>query len=253
TMVLFAFIGVAVTSATPLLFGETIWDPVLLLGKVGGPLMTLFCMLALSVATLTTNLAANVVSPANDFSNLAPARISYRTGGILTAVIGGLMLPWKLIVTSEGYIYTWLIGYSALLGPVGGILIADYFLLRGRRLEVEDLYRRGGAYEYRGGVNPIAILSLAVGVAVNVPGFLLEAVKPWRLADAARWEAIAAGAAASGGDHLRAAFRAIYDYAWFVGFLLSGALYLLLSRRGASAVPGAGSPARYRAGFPAAQ
>ncbi|MCI0589241.1 MAG: NCS1 family nucleobase:cation symporter-1 [Planctomycetes bacterium] len=245
TMILFAFIGIAVTSATPLLFGETIWDPVVLLGRVGGPMLTLFCMLALSVATLTTNLAANVVSPANDFSNLAPSRISYRAGGILTAVIGALICPWKLIQASEMYIFTWLVGYSALLGPIGGILIADYFLLRRMRLDVGDLYRRGGIYEYRGGVNWIAILSLAVGVAVNVPGFLLEAVKSWKLAHAARWEAIAAGAAATGGDHLRAAFRGIYDYAWFVGFLLSGALYLALSPRGATkpaAVPASPGP-----------
>ncbi|HET6202901.1 MAG TPA: NCS1 family nucleobase:cation symporter-1 [Planctomycetota bacterium] len=231
TMLLFAFIGVAVTSATPLLFGRTIWDPVELLGKVGGPLLTLFSMLALSVATLTTNLAANVVSPANDFSNLAPSRISFKTGGVLTALIGALILPWKLIETSHGYIYNWLVGYSALLGPIGGILIADYFFLRRKHLEVGDLYRRGGAYEYRRGVNGVAILALAVGVAVNVPGFLGEAIPSWKASFDERRRLIEAGSAlATGGDALRETFRSIYTYAWFVGFFLSGALYLAGSR-----------------------
>ncbi len=207
TMVLFSFIGVAVTSATPIIFGEVIWDPVKLLGRVGTPLATLVAMLSLSVATLSTNLAANVVSPANDFSNLAPSRISYRTGGIITAVVGALILPWKLIESSGGYIFTWLIGYSALLGPIGGIMIADYFVLRRRELVVEDLYRRNGLYEYKGGVNWLAMLALAIGVAVNLPGFLAEAIPSMRESIPAFW-------------------RTLYTYAWFVGFLLSGALHL---------------------------
>ncbi|HYO59147.1 cytosine permease, partial [Archangium sp.] len=160
-----------------------------------------------SIATLSTNLAANVVSPANDFSNLAPGKISYRTGGIITAIIGALLFPWKLIESSGGYIFTWLIGYSALLGPIGGIMVADYFLVRRRELVVEDLYRRGGQYEYRGGVNWKAMLALALGVAVNVPGFLAEAVPSLK-------------------DSIPGFWRTLYIYAWFVGFLLSGALYM---------------------------
>lgn len=210
TMVLFSFIGVAVTSATPIIFGEVIWDPVKLLGKVGGAFVTLVAMLSLSIATLSTNLAANVVSPANDFSNLSPRRISYKMGGIITAVIGGIIFPWKLIESSGGYIFTWLIGYSALLGPIGGIMVADYFLLRRRELTVEDLYRRGGQYEYRGGVNWKAMLALALGVAVNVPGFLAEAIPGLKDAVPGFW-------------------RTLYTYAWFVGFLLSGALYMAFS------------------------
>jgi NCS1 family nucleobase:cation symporter-1 len=210
TMVLFSFIGVAVTSATPIIFGEVIWDPVKLMGRVGGTLVTLLAMLSLSIATLSTNLAANVVSPANDFSNLAPGKISYRTGGILTAIIGALIFPWKLIESSGGYIFTWLIGYSALLGPIGGIMVADYFLVRRRELVVEDLYRRGGQYEYRGGVNWKAMLALALGVVVNVPGFLAEAVPSLK-------------------DSVPGFWRTLYTYAWFVGFLLSGALYVALT------------------------
>lgn len=217
TMVLFSFIGVAVTSATPLIFGgEVIWDPVKLLGKVGGALVTLISMLALSIATLSTNLAANVVSPANDFSNLAPGKISYKTGGIITAIIGAVIFPWKLIESSGGYIFTWLIGYSALLGPVAGIMVADYFLVRRRELAVDDLYKRGGQYEFSGGVNWKAMLALAIGVAVNVPGFLAEAVPGMKDAVPGFW-------------------RTLYTYAWFVGFLLSGALHYVLAT--ASAPP----------------
>src|SRR5207249_2454531 len=123
----------------------------------------------------TTNLAANVVSPANDFSNVAPRLISFRMGGLITAVIGVVMMPWKLLASSQGYIFTWLVGYSALLGPIGGILIADYFVMRRRELAVDDLYRRGGLYEYKGGVNPAAIAALVAGVLPNVPGFLAQA------------------------------------------------------------------------------
>jgi NCS1 family nucleobase:cation symporter-1 len=211
TMVLFSFIGVAVTSATPIIFGgEVIWDPVKLLGRVGGPLVTLIAMLALSIATLSTNLAANVVSPANDFSNLAPRKISYKMGGIITAVIGAVIFPWKLIESSGGYIFTWLIGYSALLGPVAGIMVADYFLVRRRELSVEDLYKRGGQYEFSSGVNWKAMLALGIGVAVNVPGFLAEAIPGMK-------------------DSVPGFWRTLYTYAWFVGFLLSGALHYVFA------------------------
>ncbi|WP_437574902.1 NCS1 family nucleobase:cation symporter-1 [Sorangium sp. So ce887] len=227
TMVLFSFIGVAVTSATPVIFGELIWDPVKLMARIGGPFITVLAMVGLSVATLSTNLAANVVSPANDFSNLSPHRISARAGGVITAVLGAVILPWKLIESSKGYIFTWLVGYSALLGPIGGILIADYFLLRKTQLDVDDLYRRGGAYEYHGGVNWRAMAALAIGVLINLPGFLAEAIPSMK-------------------DAVPEVMRSIYTYAWFVGFFVSGALYLLFSLAG-RAEPAAArraSPAR---------
>jgi len=213
TMTLYAFIGVAVTSATAVIFpgGGVVWDPVELLGRIGGPFTVLLSMVALSIATLTTNLAANVVAPANDFSNAAPRLISFRTGGLITAFVGILMMPWKLLATSQGYIFTWLIGYSALLGPIGGILIADYFLLRGRELDVDDLYRRGGRYEYRGGWNPAALVALVVGVAPCVPGFLNAAFPQAFPAVAPFW-------------------KGIYSYAWFAGFGLASVVYLVLMR-----------------------
>lgn len=212
TMTLYAFIGVAVTSATAIIFpgGGVVWDPVELLGRIGGPVTVLLSMVALSVATLTTNLAANVVSPANDFSNLSPRFISFRTGGLITAFAGILMMPWKLLASSQGYIFTWLIGYSALLGPIGGVMIADYFVLRGRELDVDDLYRRGGRYEYSGGVNPRAIVALLAGVLPCVPGFLATAF-PAAYPDVAPF------------------FKGVYSYAWFVGFALAAVVYVVLS------------------------
>ena len=135
TMALYSFIGVAVTSATTIIYGETIWDPVDVLTHFTNPVVLVVAMLALCIATLATNIAANVVSPANDFAHLAPRKISFRIGGLITGVIGVLMMPWKLVADPSGYIFTWLVGYSALLGPIGGIMIADYFVCRQRQLE----------------------------------------------------------------------------------------------------------------------
>jgi NCS1 family nucleobase:cation symporter-1 len=203
-MTLYAFIGVAVTSASAIIFGEPIWDPVVLLGRFNQPVVGLIAMVALLLATLNTNVAANVVSPSNDFSNLRPSLISFRTGGLITGVVGILMMPWKLLSDFSAYIFGWLVGCSALLGPIAGIMICDYYLLRRRQLAVEDLYVRGGAYEYRGGFNPRAMVALAAGVLVAVVGLAVPEL---------RW---------------------LYDYAWFVGFVVGGGFYFLLMRRPAS-------------------
>jgi NCS1 family nucleobase:cation symporter-1 len=157
------------------------------------------------VATLTTNIAANVVAPANGFSNVAPHRVSFKTGVMITALIGILMFPWRLYNDAAAYIFTWLIGYGALLGPVAGIMIADYVLLRRGILDLDGLYRRGGPYEFRGGVNWVAMTALLLGVAPNLPGFL----------------------AALGVVEGSALIAGIYDWAWFVGFAVSGGLYLV--------------------------
>ena len=206
TMAVFAFIGAAVTNATVVIFGERVSDPVALLSRIGGPAMIVLSMLGLTVATLTTNLAANVVAPANGFSNLAPARISFRTGSIITALIGILMMPWRLYNDAAAYIFTWLIGYGALLGPVAGIMIADYFIIRRQVLVVDDLYRRGGVYEYSNGVNWTAIVALVLGIAPNIPGFL-----------------VALGAVSA--TSVSSVWPAIYNWAWFVGFGISVAVY----------------------------
>src|SRR3989454_601292 len=163
TMALYSFIGVAVTSATTIIFGKTIWDPVDVLTRFTSPIVLVVAMIALCIATLATNIAANVVSPANDFAHLAPKRISFRMGGLITGLIGVLMMPWKLVADPNGYIFIWLIAYSALLGPIGGILIADYFIWRERRLNLADLYRTGGEYRYTNGVSVVALIALIVG------------------------------------------------------------------------------------------
>jgi NCS1 family nucleobase:cation symporter-1 len=157
------------------------------------------------VATLTTNIAANVVAPANGFSNLAPDRISFKMGAMITAVIGILMMPWRLYNDAAAYIFTWLIGYGALLGPVAGIMIVDYFVIRRGRLAVEDLYARGGVYEYRRGVNWVAIAALTLGVLPNLPGFI----------------------GALPGNTTTPLFATLYNWAWFVGFGIAAGVYLL--------------------------
>jgi nucleobase:cation symporter-1, NCS1 family len=197
-MTLYSFIGVAVTSASVVLFGEAIWDPVVLIGRFHSPVAALVALVAIVLATLNTNVAANVVSPSNDFSNLNPRLISFRTGGLITGVMGVLFMPWKLLGDYGAYIFGWLVGYSGLLGPIAGIMIADYFLVRGRSLNVDDLYRRGGEYEYSGGYNPRGLMSLALGIAAALLGLVVPAM------------------------------RVLYDYAWFVGFAVSAAAYAAL-------------------------
>jgi NCS1 family nucleobase:cation symporter-1 len=203
-MTLYSFIGVAVTSASVVLFGEAIWDPVTLLGKFNQPVVAFIALVALLIATLNTNVAANVVSPSNDFSNLNPRLISFRTGGLITGVVGIAMMPWKLLSDFSSYIFGWLVGYSGLLGPIAGVMIADYFLIRRSQLKVDDLYRRNGAYEYDNGVNLRAVIALVAGIVVALLGLV---VPPLRL---------------------------LYDYAWFVGFGVSGAVYVLLMQRAAA-------------------
>jgi nucleobase:cation symporter-1, NCS1 family len=213
TMTAFAFIGVAVTSATIVVFGEPVWDPVALLARIGTPMVIIIGAVVVLAAQLTTNMAANVVSPANDFSSLAPKRINYVMGGLITAVIGIVMMPWKLYADAAAYIFTWLIGYSSLMGAIGGILIADYWVVRRCRLSVDDLFDLNGQYRYHNGVNRRAMIALLLAIAPVVPGFVRAAMTP-------------GGQVANPGlfDHL-------YTYAWFVTFTLSFVVYLLLMGR----------------------
>src|ERR1700686_2860985 len=161
-MTLYSFVGVAVTSASVVLFGEAVWDPVALIGRFHQPLIAFVALIAILIATLNTNVAANVVSPSNDFSNLNPRLISFRTGGIITGVVGILMMPWKLMTDFSSYIFGWLGGYWGLLGPIAGVMIADYFVVRRATLKLDDLYRRNGIYEYDNGVNVRAVAALVV-------------------------------------------------------------------------------------------
>jgi len=213
TMTAFAFIGVAVTSATIVIFGRAIWDPIELVSRIGRAPVIIFAALAVLAAQLTTNMAANVVSPSNDFSNLSPRRISYVTGGLITAVLGIVMMPWKLYSDAAAYIFTWLLGYSSLMGALGGILIADYWIIRKQQLDVDDLFRPRGRYTYVSGINPKAIIALVLSIAPVVPGFIRAVSTP-------------GGAVAN-----PTFFDRIYSYAWFVTFALSFIIYWLLMRR----------------------
>jgi NCS1 family nucleobase:cation symporter-1 len=211
SMTLFSFIGVVVTSATLIIYGEIIWDPLVLAGRFESKMLVSIAMIAVAVSTLATNIAANIVSPANDFANLAPAKINFRTGGFITGIIGLLIFPWKLIADPGGYIFTWLVGYSSLLGPIGGIMIADYYYLKKQELNVEELFSLKGRYSYNNGFNNKAILALLLGIIPNIPGFLttIQVVNkntfwPW--------------------------LSNIYNYAWFAGFLISAISYIVLTK-----------------------
>lgn len=209
SMAVFSFIGVVVTSATVIIYGTTIWDPVILAGKFENKILVTVAMLAIAISTLATNIAANIVSPANDFANLNPQKISFRAGGYITGIIGVLICPWKLIADPSGYIFTWLVGYSSLLGPIGGIMIADYYFIRKKELIVEDLYQQRKSYFYKNGYNTKAIIALLLGILPNIPGFLVT-IKGISTAAVPDW------------------LTNLYHYGWFVGFFISALVYFIL-------------------------
>ena len=211
SMTLFSFIGVVVTSATVIIYGNTIWDPVVLAGKFENKIIVAVAMICIAVSTLATNIAANIVSPANDFANLAPSKIDFKKGGYITGVVGILIFPWKLIADPNGYIFTWLIAYSSLLGPVGGIMIADYYFIRKKILKVNDLYSSTGIYTYFNGYNRAALIALIAGIIPNVPGFLTTV------------HLVSENTFPQTIDNL-------YHYAWFVGFGISFTVYLFLMK-----------------------
>ncbi|MDD9811098.1 MAG: NCS1 family nucleobase:cation symporter-1 [Gammaproteobacteria bacterium] len=202
-MVAYSLVGVLVTSATIIIFGEAVWDPVELVARFAHPAAQLLGLSALIIATLATNLAANTVGPANDFANVLPKRISFRAGALITGLIGIAIQPWKLIADPTGYIFTWLVAYSALLGGIGGVMICDYYYLRRAQLHLRDLYRADGVYQYHRGFNPRGIIALCAGIAPCVPGFLgvtgaLEVAEFW---------------------------TRLYHYAWFISFGIAFAVY----------------------------
>jgi NCS1 family nucleobase:cation symporter-1 len=203
TMTVFAAMGVLITSATVIIYGETIWDPVKLVGKFSNPVVVAVAMFTAVVATLAVNIAANVVSPANDFANAFPRAISFKTGGLITGLLGIAMQPWKLLADPSGYIYDWLVAYSGGLGTIAGVLIADYWVVRRTQLRLADLYLPDGAYRYGGGWNPAAVIATVVGCALawgGHPKLGIDALRP------------------------------LYQYAWFVGFGAAFLVYVVLMR-----------------------
>jgi NCS1 family nucleobase:cation symporter-1 len=201
TMTFYSFIGIAVTSATAIIFGQAIWDPVQVLARLGNPIAVVVAMLALLLATLNVNVAANLVSPSNDFSNLSPRLISFRTGGLIACVVGVVVFqPWKLLANYSNYIFNWLVGYSGFLGPIAGVMICDYFVVRKKIILVEDLYQRRGFYEFANGINWRAMAALSAGAGVAFIGLIVPTL------------------------------RVLYDYAWFVGFAASFLAYWAMMR-----------------------
>jgi nucleobase:cation symporter-1, NCS1 family len=213
TMTLFAFIGITVTSATVLIYGKAIWDPVIVASNFQSNVSIVISLIALLCATLTTNIAANLVSPANDISNLFPKFISFKMGGIIACIIGFIICPWKLVEDPQGYIYRWLLAYSSLLGAMGGIMICDYFILRGSRLSLKDLFDTNGIYKFSKGWNLKAYAAFFIAVIPNLPGFLIQV----GLASHTAFPVY---------------FIRLYDYAWFISFFLAFLIYLILMLHG---------------------
>ena len=211
TMAAFAFIGVATTSATLIIYGEAIADPVILVGKFGSLGVILFATLIIFVAQLSTNMAANVVSPSNDFSNLNPKMIGYVTGGLITACIGVLMMPWKLYGSYAGYVFTWLIGYGSLMGAIGAIMICDYWVIRRQRLNLRELFNPRGIYSYGSGFNWRAIVALVLAVIPCIPGFV-NAVRN------------------QGNVPNPGPLDVVYTYSYFITFALGFVIYYVLMR-----------------------
>lgn len=210
-MALFSMVGVIGFSASAILYGKAELFPDGLLTKMG-PIAAGLGLLVILLANLTTNVAANLVSPSYDFSQIAPAKISFRTGGIIAALLGLLFMPWKLLASSGDYLFTWLGGYGTLLGAIAGILLADYYLVRRGQLQVEDLYRRGGAYEYRNGWNPQALVAFALGVLPCLPGYL----------------AVSGVIDKSG---MPAIWLTLFDAGWFFSLAVAGAYYYLTAKK----------------------
>jgi nucleobase:cation symporter-1, NCS1 family len=228
TMTAFSFIGIAVTAATIVVFDEAIWDPVALVTRLTGdiPALLILAMFIIAIAQISTNMAANVVSPSFDFSNLAPKYISFRTGGIITAVIGVVSFPWLILETAGAYIFTWLVGYGSLLGAIGAVMIVDYWIVRRRQLELAELYKMNGRYSYSGGWNWKAIAAVFIGVIPVVPGFLKAATTP----------------GFAGVFQNPTFIESLYNYGLFFTFGVAAVAYLALTMIGGGATEPAREP-----------
>jgi NCS1 family nucleobase:cation symporter-1 len=213
TMGLYSFVAVAVTAATVVIFGKAVDDPVELVSTFHSKIAVVIGLASIVLATLATNIAANVVSPANDFSNLAPRFIGFRLGGLLTGLVGIAIMPWKLLADPNHYIFTWLIGSSSLLGAVGGVLICDYWVVRRTNLKVEDLFKTSGIYHYDHGVNWCAVLAVALALMPCIPGFV---------------DKVTSGGVLRDDTNAGAVFARLFDYSWFVTFGLAFVLYFVL-------------------------
>ncbi len=210
-MALFSMVGVIGFSASAILYGKAQLFPDGLLTQMGSVAAGLG-LLVILLANLTTNVAANLVSPSYDFSQIAPSKISFRMGGVIAALLGLLFMPWKLLATSGSYLFVWLGGYGTLLGAIAGILLVDYYLVRKTQLKVEDLYRRGGDYEYTNGWNVHALVAFLLGVLPCLPGYLAVS----GVVDKAGMPAI---------------WLTLFDSGWFFSLAVAGLYYFATARR----------------------
>jgi NCS1 family nucleobase:cation symporter-1 len=218
TMTLFPLVGVLTTSATVIVYGDAIWDPVKLTGKLDNPIALIIMLAALALATLTTNVAANVVSPSYDFSNAWPSKISFKTGGIITGIIGILIMPWNLLATPELYIFTWLGTYGGVTGAIAGVIIADYWLIRRNSMHLADLYKSTGIYRYASGWNWRAVVALVVGAFFALGG---------------AYSTPKADGTATGpfpADGLIPILKPFYDYSWIASLLIALVVYWVLAK-----------------------
>ncbi len=201
TMTVFAGMGILVTSASAVVFGKAESQPMELAQHFHSPVIVAIAMFTVIVATLAVNIAANTVSPANDFANAFPRHISFKIGGLITGVVGILMMPWELYANPGKYINDWLGGYGGILGSIAGVLIVDYWVIRKKELVLRDLYVEDGAYTYDRGWHWAAVIATLTGCAVAVSGRFIGALAP------------------------------LYPYSWFLGFGVAGALYYAMARR----------------------
>ena len=218
TMTLFPLVGVLVTSATVIVYGEAIWDPVQLTTRFDNAIVILLATFTLAIATLSTNIAANVVSPSYDFSNVWPSKISFRTGGIITGIVGILIQPWNLLATPGLYIFTWLGFYGGATGAIAGVLIAHYWLIHRTNLNLRDLYLPDGIYRFARGWNWRAVVALLVGAFMALGG---------------AYSATNADGSASGPfppDGLLPILKPVYDYSWIAGLLVALVLYVVFEK-----------------------
>jgi nucleobase:cation symporter-1, NCS1 family len=208
TMTFIAIVAILTTSGGRVLYGEDIWDPAKLADRFDSPVVVVVALVALVLATISANLAANVVSPSYDFSNAFPKKITFAVGGGITGVIGILIQPWRLYSDPNIYIFAWLGFYGGLLGAVAGVLVAGYWVINRTKLRLKDLYTPDGVYWFSGGWNWRALLATLVGALLAVGG-------------------------AYGGpfpaDGLIPFLKPLYDYNWVVGLVGAFVVFTALS------------------------
>lgn len=228
TMSFIAIVAILTTSGGAVLYGEEIWDPAQLAARFDSPVVVVIALVALVLATISANLAANVVSPSYDFSNAFPKKITFAMGGLITGVVGILMQPWRLLANADVYINGWLVFYGGVLGAVAGVLITGYWVRARTHIDLADLYTERGRYWFSGGWNVPALVATLVGAVLAVGGAYTNPGSDGPFPT----------------DGLIPFLKVFYDYSWLVGLVAASLVYLLLTTgRGAGTTGPATTPA----------